>query len=62
LNEDAVRDAVTSYIEDRLWEDIGTEDLARRVGMSVSAFIVAFRGCFGTTPAIYIIEQRGKRL
>jgi AraC-like DNA-binding protein len=62
LNEDAFRDAVTSYIEDRLWDDLGTEDLAGRVGMSVSKFIAEFRSCFGTTPAIYIIEQRRKRL
>jgi AraC-like DNA-binding protein len=62
LNEDAFRDAVTSYIEERLWEDIGAEDLAKQVGMRMPAFIVEFRRCFGTTPAMYIIEQRRKRL
>ena len=62
MDEDYFRDAIASYIEVRLWEDIRTEDLAKQVNMTSSAFIEKFHTVFGKTPALYIIERRLKQV
>jgi transcriptional regulator GlxA family with amidase domain len=62
LEEDSFRNTIASYIEARLWDDIRTEDLAKQVNMTSSALIEKFHAAFGKTPALYIIEQRLKRV
>jgi AraC family transcriptional regulator len=46
------------YIQDHLADSIDLDSLAAETGMSVHAFLTAFRKAFGTSPMQYVIAHR----
>ena len=50
--------AVRDYINTRLSEDIALDQLARRAGMSATAFLRFFKRECGITPYQYLLQQR----
>jgi AraC family transcriptional regulator len=52
---------LAEYIEANLGQRITLSGLAAIAGLSVHQLLVAFRACFGTTPAQYVLDRRMAR-
>ena len=52
---------VLAYIDERITESIGVEDLARHAGISHFYFSRLFRNTVGRSPAQYILDRRMER-
>src|SRR5262245_37836905 len=49
---------IEQYLRDRVQQQVGLDELAQHVSLSVSHFCRAFKRTFGTTPHTYLVRLR----